>query len=173
MKQLLLFVVVWMATISTYSQNISKDNSLVVFLVRHAEKVDNSNNPALSEDGKERAELLAHTLASAGINYIHSTDYKRTKQTAQPLAKHLGCEVEIYDAKNLNAFAKELLHGSGRHLVVGHSNTTPQLVKLLGGEPGSKIDEKLEYDRLYIINVGKNEPGSTILIRYGKLYQKE
>ena len=57
----------------------------------------------------------------------------------------------------------------GRHLVVGHSNTTPSVVELLGGDPGSKI-EKTEYDRLYIVTIGADGAVSTLLIRYGAPY---
>ena len=130
--------------------------SSLVFLVRHAEKTTEEaygqlKDPRLTAAGKERAEVLARLLAPAGITAVHSTDYRRTRETAAPTAEALGLDVQLYDARMLESFANELKQSQGRHLVVGHSNTTPQLVRLLGGEPGEPIDEATEYDRLYIL----------------------
>ena len=54
-----------------------------------------------------------------------------------------------------------------RILVAGHSNTTPKLVELLGGNPGPPIDEKTEYDRLYVVVLGADGAVTTTLLRYG------
>jgi phosphohistidine phosphatase SixA len=145
---------------------------LVVFLVRHAEKMDDSKDPELSEDGKKRAADLIAALRSADIEEIHSTDYIRTKDTAAPIAEKLGVKVEIYNPKDLAGFAKQLQEKGGRHLVVGHSNTTPELTKLLGGNAGAEINEKSEYDRLYMVTIGKDGTANSVLVRYGKAYEE-
>lgn len=143
---------------------------LVVFLVRHAEKTDAGRDPGLTEAGKERALELAKILRSAKIEHVHSSDYIRTRETAEPTAKELGLTTEIYDPRDLESLAQKLRDTGGTHLVVGHSNTTPVMVRLLGGDPGTEINEKNEYDRLYIIT----DPGggniSSVLIRYGDPY---
>jgi len=144
-----------------------QDNSLVVFLVRHAEKVDNGRDPELSEAGKLRAQDLAETLKSAQLKYVHSTDYKRTMETAKPTSKLIQSNIEIYNPGALQDLVEKLKKTGGRHLVVGHSNTTPALVELLGGEPGTPIVEKNEYDRLYILTIPKDGQVSTVLMRYG------
>jgi len=54
----------------------------------------------------------------------------------------------VYDPKNLPKLVEQLKGKRGRHLVVGHSDTTPAMVELLGGDPGSKINDESEYDRL-------------------------
>jgi hypothetical protein len=51
--------------------------------------------------------------------------------------------------------------------VVGHSDTTPELVGLLGGDPGAPIDEPTEYDRLYVVTLGPDGTVTTVLLRYG------
>ena len=114
--------------------------------------------------------MLAETLADAGIVRIYSTDYARTRETAAPLADFMSLPVDLYDASDLPAFAAELNSQSGRILVVGHSNTTPGLAGLLGGEPGAEINEAAEYDRLYVLRI----TGDTVeseLRRYGAPYQ--
>lgn len=122
-------------------QTAAEQKPLVVFLVRHAEKTDNARDPDLSEEGRKRTSELAGVLRSAEIGHVHSTDFIRTRETAAPVAKEAGLEVETYDPRDLAGFAKKLKETGGRHLVVGHSNTTPELTKLLGGEPGTEIDE--------------------------------
>ena len=52
--------------------------------------------------------------------------------------------------------------------VSGHSNTTPALVKLLGGEPGVPIEEKTEYDRLYMVVLKNGQAVHSGLLRYGE-----
>lgn len=136
----------------------------VVFLVRHAEK-EEGLDPALTEAGRARAEELARTLRDAGIERVHSTDYARTRATAAPLAERLGLEVELYDPRALPSFLEGVRDSGGRHLVVGHSNTTPQAVGLLGGEPGEPIVEATEYDRLYAVTLGADGSVSTVLWR--------
>ncbi|MDX1570386.1 MAG: phosphoglycerate mutase family protein [Xanthomonadales bacterium] len=142
----------------------------VFFLVRHAEKnPEPEHDPHLSTAGKARAETLAALLEDAGIGRIFSSDYSRTRETAAPLANRLGLEIEPYDPRRLEPFAEELLEMQGRVLVVGHSNTTPQLVRLLGGDAGPPIDEKTEYDRIYVIVVDRDTTG--IMLRYGHAAQ--
>ncbi len=142
---------------------------LVVFLVRHAEKVDASRDPELSAVGRERAAALARLLRDTGIERIHSSDFIRTRNTAAPTAAALGLEVELYDPRDLPSLVARLKQAGGRHLVVGHSNTTPPAVELLGGEPGPEIDESKEYDRLYVVTVGADSAVSTVLLRYGSV----
>jgi broad specificity phosphatase PhoE len=138
-----------------------------IFLVRHAEKVDASDDPGLSEAGQERARALAHTLKDAGIERVYTTDYRRTRDTANPFAARLALPVELYDPMVLAALADSLRQAGQNVLVVGHSDTTPELVDLLGGDPGPEIDEKSEYDRLYIVTIEPGGKGRSLLLRYG------
>ena len=71
--------------------------STVVYLVRHAEKVDNSRDPALSQSGLHRADLLADMLRDAGVTHLHTTDFERTRDTLRPLAEQLASNLPIED----------------------------------------------------------------------------
>jgi phosphohistidine phosphatase SixA len=160
-----------------HPQGAAAQSETLVFLVRHAERADDdegnrmamdprmTDDPPLSAEGQDRAALLAEMLSDAGITRIHSTDYRRTRETAQPTADGAGIEISLYDASDLEGFAKELISTPGRHLVVGHSNTTPGLVEALGGEAGPPI-ESLEYDRLYLVTFS-NDGARTVLLRFG------
>lgn len=141
-------------------------DATVVYLVRHGETApDGTRNPPLSEEGRDRARALARALADAGVTHLHSTELARTQQTGAPIAGATGLEIASYDPRDLEGFAARLRATPGRHLVLGHSNTTPALVAALGGDPGAPIAED-EHDRLYVVVLGANGP-ATVLLRYG------
>jgi len=157
-----------------YSQT-DDSNITTIFLHRHAEAKfppykNDPPDPELNNAGKERAQLLMRTLASAEITEIYSTQRNRTIQTATPLAKVLGLEIQIYNGRELASFADQLKAKTGRILVSGHSNTTPELVSLLGGDPGEPINEKTQFDRIYVLTLMNGETIDTILLKYGVNY---
>jgi len=131
----------------------NKDASYTLYLVRHAEKQsDGSQDPVLTEAGKTRAEQLATWFEDKDIEEVWSTDYKRTRDTAMPTASRLGLELSIYDPRDLADLVKTLLHQQRTALIVGHSNTTPELARLLCDCSIADMDES-EYDRLIVISV--------------------
>ncbi|MBD3868961.1 MAG: histidine phosphatase family protein [Acidobacteria bacterium] len=171
-KSLLILIAILVATIA-FSACSAGAKPLTVFLVRHVEDFDAGSDPKLTDAGVERAAALARNLADAGIQRIHSSDYFRTRDTAAAAAADWNLEVELYDPRDLPALAAELVGSGGSHLVVGHSNTTPAMVGLLGGEPGPAINEATEYDRLYIVTIGTDGSTSSVMLRYGKPYEPQ
>lgn len=133
-----------------------------ILLVRHAETAVPGPDPELSPAGHRRAAGIADLLAGEGIDRVLATDTRRARSTALPIAERLGLEVEIYDPRRLAELAAALRAGGGTVLVVGHSNTTPELVRLLGGDPGAPIGEA-EHDRLYRVDAAS---GETAMERY-------
>jgi broad specificity phosphatase PhoE len=160
-------------TAAAFAEEVAVEQATTVFLVRHGEALypppeDSPRNPPLNRLGRQHAAVLADTLADAGLTAILSTDLRRTLETAGPLAERLGLEIEIYDHRALAELAQRLRATPGRFLVSGHSNTTPELVRLLGGEPGRPIDEKAEFDRLYVVTLAPGRQPSTVLLHYGE-----
>ena len=146
--------------------DLSASESKTIFLVRHAEKAtDGSKNPHLTSLGQKRAAHIASLLEQQNIQSIFSTDYHRTQETAKPLANALKQEVKSYNPRDLQAFADELKLLKHNSLVVGHSNTTPQLVRFLGGNSHGEIDES-DYNRLYkLIIAGDSVKTELTMIR--------
>ena len=144
----------------------------VVFLVRHAEKADLTEDPELTPAGKVRSLELAKMLRSANIDYVHSSDFIRTRETAAPTSQEFGLTTNIYDPGDLEALATMIRETGGRHLVVGHSNSTPNMVAMLGGDPGTDINEASEYDRLYIVTTSIDGQVSSVLMRYGQPFSE-
>jgi probable phosphoglycerate mutase len=137
-----------------------------IYLVRHAEK-QTGPDPDLTVVGRARADILSRELQDAGLTAIWSTDTTRTIETAKPTSRRTGLPIQIYDAGRQAAFANQLKVTPGAILVVGHSNTIPDLVDLLGGKAGAPIVEATEYDRLYVVTVTKGRAKSE-LRRYGE-----
>lgn len=122
-----------------------------VFIVRHAEKAKSGgDDPELSEAGHVRAEVLAGILKDSGITAIYTTEFKRTQETAAPLARALNINVSIILAKNTAKLGSKLRTLKGDALVVGHGNTIPDLMKALGITTPINIAES-DYDNLFIV----------------------
>lgn len=140
----ILFVVSLLSSFSTIANNYS------VYLVRHAEKVSDSKNPPLTACGKARAEQLATLLSKTNIKHIYSTHYQRTMQTAQPLADQQQLAIKNYNPRYLEQLSLKLQQQKANTLVVGHSNTTPELATLLTKEAVAPLSEQ-DYQQLYQI----------------------
>jgi len=138
-------------------------NAHTIYLTRHAEKAATGTDPALTAEGQARATNIAATLKDAQVKHVYSTAYQRTQQTAQPLATYLGLPVKSYDPTQLAAFAQQLRALPENTLVVGHSDTTPELIRQLGGDPGSAIAEA-EFDRLYQLAFAADGSVTTTLL---------
>ncbi len=121
-----------------------------VFLVRHAEKSDASADPNLSVAGEERASLLAHLLADADVRTVFVTEWKRTQETAAPLARARDLKPIVIPAKEVNLLAEKIGTSPGAVLVVGHSNTLPAVIKALGVAETLTISET-DYDQLFLV----------------------
>jgi broad specificity phosphatase PhoE len=134
-----------------------------IYLVRHGEKAAVGQDPGLTPQGQARAQNIAAILHRAGITAIFSTPTARTQQTAAPLARQLGLTVQLYDPRLPKALVEKVRALNGAVLVVGHSNTLPELVKLFGGAPGSDILDD-EFDRLYQLLPGADGQVKTILL---------
>lgn len=135
------------------------------YIVRHAEKessttMSSTSMPGdvpLSEAGKQRAQALKDLLQKENIKHVFSTNYIRTKSTAQPLADAIQVPVEIYDPKD-QQFISKLKSLNGNTLIVGHSNTVDDLVNELIGKKeinGDLADS--EYGDLFIVKKKGNK----------------
>jgi broad specificity phosphatase PhoE len=134
---------------SAFSLNgfCGEDNSW--YFVRHFEK-QTGDNPELTEVGKKRASQLAAFFVDIPLDQVYSTDYKRTQQTAAPVADKLGLTVHSYDPRKLTEFAKKVRTNTNV-LVVGHSNTTPELITLMGGS--TPVISESAYGQLFLLSV--------------------
>lgn len=107
--------------------------------MRHSEKDTSPDadkrDPGLSVEGQQRARRLAEILKKYEPQEIFSTDFKRTRQTAEPIAKKRNKEVQLYNAQDQEFLVRRIMSsGTDRNLIVGHSNTLPNLANLFAGK---------------------------------------
>jgi phosphohistidine phosphatase SixA len=152
-RMLLVFFVLTLATPgASFAQS--------VFVVRHAERADAGMmaaagaDPDLSAAGHSRADGLAATLKDARITAIFVTEFKRTQQTAGPLAKSLGLEPTVVSSKDTAGLVQRVKAAAGNVLVVGHSNTVPDIIKALAVESVTIGDS--DYDNLFVVTDGSS-----------------
>ena len=125
------------------------------YVVRHAEKAaaDNmmTSDVPLSEAGQQRAVALKDALGRKNIQHIYSTNFIRTKATAQPLSTAISIPVETYNPAD-STFTNKLKTINGNVLVVGHSNTVDNIVNGLTGQNLLQDLPDSQYGDLFIIN---------------------
>jgi broad specificity phosphatase PhoE len=131
------------------------DPGVTFLVVRHAEKASDGRDPGLTSDGEARARALAARLDGKPVRAAYATAYRRTQMTATPTARAHGLTVSTYDADlPPDAFAAQLrsAHPQGEVLVVGHSNTAPQIAAALCGCTVAPMGDG-EFDRLMTVRI--------------------
>ncbi len=138
-----------------------------LIVVRHAERADQSQDTRLSGKGEERARALARTLVDAGVSAIYVTQFQRTAQTAQPLAERLNVKPAVVQAQDIADLALKIRTDNADKvvLVVGHSDTIPNIIKAFGCLEPITIEHD-EYDGLFILVPRKEEKPTLLRLRY-------
>ena len=122
----------------------------LVYLVRHAEKVDQSKDPDLSEAGYRRVETLRRFFAKIPIDLVVATQYQRTQRTVRPIAGDQNRALEVIPAEHPEKLVEQIRQNPGKTiLVAGHSNTVPDLISRLKG-PKVQIQDH-EYNDLFLL----------------------
>lgn len=140
-----------------------------VILVRHAEKQDNSQNPDLSTQGYNRADLLARMMSKIEFNAVYSTSFIRTVETVRSVADQNQLEIMVYDSKKPETVTANWLdtHRGEFILVSGHSNTVPQFANaLLGREHFTKKFDESDYGNILIITIPAGGERHLIHLKY-------
>jgi len=165
---LLFFVAVGIALFAYRSATTT-----TIVIVRHAEKeLVTIEDPPLAPTGERRAERLAQMFGTASgqghIEGIYVTNARRSQQTAAPLAARLGIRPSVVAASaSAQSIASQVLreHRGARALVVGHSNTVPEIVKALSGEDVPPIADD-EYDNVYVVSVPTFGRANVLRLKY-------
>jgi broad specificity phosphatase PhoE len=137
---------------------------------------ESADDPSLSPAGHQRAAELARQLVVAdvvdGIDAIYSTSYRRTVDTAQPVAAALGLPITSYDANDTEKIMEDIVrkHKGKIVLVIGHSNTLPVLIGNMGASKKVPEIAANEYDNIYIVSIPWFGKTKTIRLRYGDPY---
>jgi phosphohistidine phosphatase SixA len=145
----------------------------VIFVVRHAERADAgkkaaksmSADPALSSQGQSRAKRLSSMLRSAKVTQIFTTEFRRTHQTVAPLADRVHVKPVSIPSNDVDALVNRLEQASGTTLVVGHTNTIPEILKKLGVTQDVTIAED-EFDNLFVVVRAASGRATLVRLKY-------
>jgi broad specificity phosphatase PhoE len=146
-----------------------------VLVVRHAERAREGpeTDIPLSKTGAEHAARLAEILKTAGVTAVYATDTTRARQTGEPLAQMLKLTIKIYDTRDEkgNMTAAPLTarlkadEKDGVVLVVGHSNTVPDILAAYGAKEPVRIGPD-DYGDLFVLVPQPSGPPVVIRLRF-------
>lgn len=134
-----------------------QEATTTIYMLRHAEKADNSADPELSKEGIARAESWGNYFKKVPIDYFFATGNKRSSSTISAIMmaqdKFL---CHPYDAgMPLMGLANK--YRGKTLLIVGHSDTIPAAInQLIGKRVYGDIPDN-DYGYLYIITVTGNK----------------
>lgn len=157
MKKILLLIPLTLFASVVFAQDstINTQEETTLIFVRHAEKMDDgTSDPSLDENGNKRAVRLAELLLEQyQVSTIYSTDYKRTRETANPISDSLNIPVVVYSLAEPKQLISDLidLHRGQTVLIMGHSNTTPMLVNTVLDENKYPKIEESDYTNIYVV----------------------
>jgi phosphohistidine phosphatase SixA len=166
-----LFTPVWLSMIGglvfllVASWTWNSLGTVTVILVRHADTTGSEAQRPLNAVGALRAESLANILQDVPLAAVYVNELPRTRATGAGVAAITGAElieVPTADFAKLPGLLKR--HKGEIVLVVGHSNTVPELVERLGGK--AKTIEESDFSQLLILTTGLLESTRVLPLRY-------
>ena len=157
---------------------VAAEPPTTILILQHAERFDFTkadNDPALTPEGKQRAQELVHAVGNAGIAAVFAPKAKRMEETVQPLQHYLKLpELNYYEQEHLDKMlqlikdkyrGKEvLIVGAGAHMGSGGIH---EIIKALGCT-GPECDAKDSYDNLFVVTVYEPGKATAVKLRYGK-----
>lgn len=142
-------------SINSFAQKEQSTEITTYYFIRHAEKERNnsSKDVHLTDEGHKRAQNWSKILQHIPFDAVYSTDYNRTKETAQPTAAKNQLEIMIYNVNTSYDPAFKTATKGKTVLVVGHSNTIPNFVNaVIGNEKYEEIDDA-NNGNIYIVTL--------------------
>lgn len=138
-----------------------------VIVVRHAEKVDSSEDPDLSRTGRERATHLAWLLGESDVSGLFSSQFRRTRQTLAPLAQMLNLPVRTVDASKTGELVEAIIaEFAGKTVIVAsHSDRVTEIIEALGGPSVGFLGES-EYDNLFVVTLLGDSKSDVLRLKY-------
>jgi broad specificity phosphatase PhoE len=144
-----------------------------VIVVRHAEKATSpADDPPLSAAGRVRADSLAAMLGApsdaAPVRHVYSSEARRARETAAPLAARLGVEVEVVPGRDVETLLRTLRRDARGQtsVVVGHGDTVPRIVQALGDGRVQVVLDEADHGSIFVVTVSSLGPPRVLRLRY-------
>ena len=120
-----------------------------VYVIRHLQKAEGPD-PGLTAQGREGAQRLVELLDKRPPRAIYVSTTRRARETAGPAAARWKLVPKEYDPSDTSALVARVLAERGPVLVVGHSNTVPEIVERLGGRRPGPLGEA-DYGSVWLV----------------------
>jgi broad specificity phosphatase PhoE len=144
--------------------------STTVIVVRDAETA--AGEPALTPEGRARAELLARMFGDARlkehVDAIYVSPTPAPQATARPLAARLGIMPVVAASEAPRAWARRMLreHRGGRIFVVARGTVARELAADLSGVADIPPILPLEFGTMYIVTVPRIGRANLLSVNY-------
>ncbi|RSM57736.1 histidine phosphatase family protein [Actinoplanes sp. ATCC 53533] len=140
---------------------------VTILLVRHAD-IDLprvTRDPSLNDAGRQRAQALAHVVASAVVTTAFTSSFRRTKETVGPALEVLGIGAREMPAPV--TVAREARAGTlgAVVLIAGHSDTVPEVIAALG-VPSPPVIGETQFDNLFVVTLAEPTGASLLALKY-------
>jgi imidazolonepropionase-like amidohydrolase/phosphohistidine phosphatase SixA len=112
-----------------------------IYVMRHLDKGE-GQDPPLSEAGTRNAQRLAAWFTADPPAAIYVSATRRAQETAAPLAARVRVTAKTYNPSDTPALIERVRAERGNVLIVGHSNTVPDIIERLGGARPEPIGEE-------------------------------
>lgn len=165
MKRISLIVFFLIINLSLFGSKASAqdDGERAIYVIRHAEKKADKDDPALSKEGEERAGKLTEILQDKDIKAVYSSDTRRTRHTIIPFADEEGLYLQIYDTDDHGELVAKLQEEEENVVVIGHSDTMHHIINLLIGRTIMEELDESDYENIFIVYI--DDEGGTRLER--------
>jgi len=123
------------------------------YVMRHLNTPAGERDPELLPEGQRLAAALPARLAAHPPRTIFVSSFRRTQQTAAAVAARWGLVPIVYDPADTPGLVARVRAAPGPVLIVGHSNTVPDIVEQLGGTRPAPLAHP-DFGDLWIVTPG-------------------
>ncbi|TKD50014.1 SixA phosphatase family protein [Sphingomonas baiyangensis] len=127
--------------------------SQTVYVMRHLHTPEGVTDAELTPEGHAAARTLAAQLEGQKLAAVFTTDFRRSRASVAPLLAARAMTAQLYDHRDPDALVARIRAVEGDVLVVGHSNTVPELVEKLGGARPAPMTHP-DFGDLWVIRAG-------------------
>ena len=110
-----------------------------IYVMRHLHTPAGATDPDLTNEGQRVALALVSWFKRERPAVIYVSGTKRAQQSAAPLARALGVAPTIYNPADTAALITAVSRETRTVLIVGHSNTVPDIIERLGGQRPAQL----------------------------------
>jgi broad specificity phosphatase PhoE len=133
------------------------------------EGVRESVGPTVTEEGKARAEALAHVASETNVSAVYVSEYCRSQWSVRPFIARAGLAPKQFAASDVRGLIRDILteHRGGTVLVSSHSDRIPQIISGLGAPEAPQLADG-DYDDLFVITVYRFGSPRVLRLKYGR-----